>query len=76
MGGVTFTKTERAIMAVLLDGKPHLPDDLLRELPDELSGMSALHQHLSRIRIKLPNKRAILCQYMQRKKWFRLVETL
>ena len=71
-----YTKTERAILNVLSDGQPHLPDDLLTLLPDDQSNTQCLNNHLSRMRKKLPNKQAIICQLLHRKGWFRLVRTL
>lgn len=71
-----YTKTERAILNMLSDGQPHLPDDLLALLPDDQSGPECLHNHLCRMRKKLPGKQAIICQFLYRKRWFRLMSTI
>ncbi len=71
-----YTKTERAILDVLSDGQPHLPSDLLALIPDEYSDRCSLDNYLCRMRKKLPGKQAIICQFLHRKRWIRLMRTL
>lgn len=48
-----FTPTQRAIMQVLSDGRPHHKSELMQCLNDELSSPSAIFPHISLIRTKL-----------------------
>ena len=73
---ITFTKTEKAILDVLSDGKPHKAEELVACLDDEMADMGAVHTHLDRIRKKLPEGQIILCQFLRRARQFRLVRRL
>lgn len=48
-----FTPTEKKIIEVLKDCKPHSKNDLYKVLEDDLSGPNALNVHITRIRPKL-----------------------
>lgn len=48
-----FTPTEKRILNVLADGKPHEVEELRACLDDELAGETALMFHIFRIRKKL-----------------------
>jgi predicted Zn-ribbon and HTH transcriptional regulator len=49
---MNFTPTERALMEVISDGKPHELEEL-RELIDELSEKQAVYFHMCNLRKKL-----------------------
>lgn len=48
-----FTPTQRAILDVLSDGKPHTPAELRPCLGDDLAGNAAVRMHVCRLRKRL-----------------------
>ena len=68
-----WTKTEKAILAVLEDGEPHPFPELIAVLPDPLSDIKALHKHVSRIRPRLPAGDAIITQFYRRRRLLRRI---
>ncbi|MFA5056515.1 MAG: hypothetical protein WC485_00240 [Opitutaceae bacterium] len=61
-----FTATQRAILKILSDGRPHLLCELHACLPDELSGESAVRWHLTGIRkvLRLIGE-DVICEFSQ-----------
>jgi len=70
---MNYTKTEQRILAVLADGEPHLPRELVACIEDDLATSRTLHNHLVRIRRKLPEEETILCQLWRHTRWYRRV---
>jgi DNA-binding response OmpR family regulator len=61
--GKLFTDTERKILGILADGLPHTRPELHACLPDELSSLTTIQFHISRIRKKLrPFGQDIVCE--------------
>lgn len=57
-----FTPTERRILKVLSDGKPHTRKELFACLPDDLASLSSIKPHLTKLRKKLrPLGQEIVC---------------
>lgn len=48
-----FTPTQRRILALLSDNRPHTPEELHRLLPDELGVVTNVRAHLTELRKKL-----------------------
>lgn len=51
-----FTPTQRRILRLLSDGKPHTKEEVKGCLGDELASMSAVYFQISRLRQKLATK--------------------
>ncbi len=72
-----FTKTQKAILAVLADGQPHTREELHRCLPDELSELSAVRFHVCNIRKVLRAKgQDIICELKKRRIHYRHVRII
>jgi hypothetical protein len=77
IGANGFTPTEARIFEILSDGLPHRREDLHKCLPDELSALSALRPHLTRMRDKLqPKGFDILCVLLHKQIHYQLVHTV
>lgn len=57
-----LTPTQQRMLMVLSDGLSHHRQDLHACLSDELSSMSTIRFHISKLRQKLPAGHAILCE--------------
>lgn len=53
MADVTYTPTQKRILAVLSDGLPHTRDELMRCLNDDMAEEGTLKAHIQMIRNKL-----------------------
>jgi DNA-binding response OmpR family regulator len=63
-----FTPTERAILKVLEDGKPHPRDELRACLPDKLGNFQNVNVHVTNLRRKLrPRGHNVVCLLIQRR---------
>lgn len=72
-----WTPTEKKMLDLLGDGNPHFPEELHACLEDELSSVSAIRPHLTRIRDRLrPQGQDILCEYKNMKYMYRHVRLL
>lgn len=57
-----YTPTERRMLDILDDGLPHRREELHACLGDELAPLSAIQNHISRLRAKLkPKGHDVLC---------------
>ena len=73
----TFTPTERAMLAVLSDGRPHPRGDLEACLPDALGSPANIHPHLTAIRKVLrPLGQDIICQVVNRRNYYRHIRIM
>ncbi|MGL6095037.1 MAG: hypothetical protein ACRC7O_04455 [Fimbriiglobus sp.] len=71
-----FTETEKRVLAVLRDGKPHGKQELMNAV-DEEADMSNVHKHLHCIRTKIrPIGQDIVAQLLYRKIYYRHVRLL
>jgi hypothetical protein len=57
-----YTPTQRKILAVLSDRRPHSPAELFACLPDDLGSVRNIRPHLTRLRSKLRPRRDIVCE--------------
>lgn len=58
-----FTPTERRILALLADGRPHPRRAIHRLLPDDLGPLSNVQPHISNLRAKLRDRgETIVCE--------------
>lgn len=72
-----FTPTQAAILRLLSDGLPHNRYEIHRLLPDDLSQLTALQMHISRIRKQLrPSGQDILCTLVNRRICYQHVRLL
>lgn len=72
-----FTPTQQRILDVLSDGKDHTRKELHSCLPDELSQLSAIQKHVSKIRKVLqPKGFLILCTIHNRRICYRYVRSV
>lgn len=71
-----LTSTEQRIYDMLCDGLPHSRVEIHTCLPDNLSEITAIQFHLSKIRQKLPPGQAILIEHKSRSVHYRLVRLL
>ena len=72
-----FTPTQRAMLEVLKDGRPHTKAELHACLPDELGRLNSIAPHLSAIRKVLrPRGQDVLCEYRDRARFYRWVRLL
>ena len=72
-----YTPTERRMLELLRDGLPHSREDLHSCLDDDLSQLTAIQYHLSRIRGKLSLiGEDIICEYYKRSFYYRHVRLL
>ena len=72
-----FTETEKKILLVLADGRPHRAEELMKCLTDELAEKYALWQHISRLRKKInPLGQDIVCVFVNRRNMYRHVRLL
>ena len=72
--GQEFTETERKILDLLEDGKPHRRKEVILTFGDEFTSRAALSIHLHRIRKVLnPKGQDVICQFLQRGYWYRWV---
>jgi DNA-binding CsgD family transcriptional regulator len=69
----SYTPTQRKILAVLSDGRPHSREELFACLPDDLGSVSNVRAHLSILRRKLRG-RLIVCELHGRAAFYRLAE--
>ena len=69
--------TQKRILRLLQDGKPHKRDELLACLDDKLAGYRNLQPHLVGIKKVLrPTGEDILCVYLQSTFWYQHVKLL
>ena len=74
MAAPTISRTQEHILDMLYDGYPHTKQEIHAFLPDELSQLTAIGPHLTRIRKYLrPKGMDILCEFRERKTFYRLV---
>ena len=72
-----FSPTQRAMLEVLKDGRPHPIEELHACLRDELGPASNVAPHLSAMRLKLRAiGQDILCEYVKRQRLYRWVRLL
>jgi hypothetical protein len=72
-----FTPIQQCLLAVLSDGGPHEPVELLDCLGDPESGVKNLWPHLTYLRRKLrPSGEDIVCEIYRRKMHYRHVRLL
>jgi hypothetical protein len=78
MSGVNgFTPTERRMLELLKDGKPHRREELHSCLQDDLADLSAIQPHISNIRKRIRNLgEEIVCEFYQRSLHYRHVRLL
>ncbi len=58
-----YTPTERRLLALLADGRPHSRAELHACLDDDLAAPRAIQFHVSRLRGKLrPAKQTVVCE--------------
>jgi hypothetical protein len=70
-----LTKTQQRILSVLSDGEMHSLKELHQQLDDELASVNAVTWHLVQIRkVIKPAGRMILCQFHNRRLFYRLVQ--
>lgn len=69
-----LTATEQRIFNLLSDGKPHTKEEVHTCLNDELSPVSAIANHISRMRKQLRHHaKDILCRYGGGKTTYQLI---
>jgi DNA-binding response OmpR family regulator len=74
---VQFTPTEVRILALLSDGQPHAKTELLKCIDDELTDLTALRMHFTRIRRKIrPLGQDVICEFVKRQTMYRHVRLL
>lgn len=61
-----FTPTQRAILDVLSDGRPHTCGDLHSCLDDDLAGPAAVRMHICRLRKRLRARRQDIVSVVER----------
>ena len=72
-----LTPTQRRMLTLLADGRPHRREELRQLLWDELGALSNIQTHLSQLRKKLrPQGQEILCEIVQRRICYRQVQLL
>ena len=73
-----LTPTQRRMLALLADGKPHCRQALHALLWDEHGRLSNIQPHLSHLRKFLrPHRQEIICEIVHRRicyRWVRLLE--
>mgnify|MGYP001614664367 CR=1 FL=1 len=75
-GQVKFTPTEKRMWDLLADGLPHSRWELRESLYDELGDVTNIRTHISKLRHKLPDGEAILCEIYKRTVHYRRVKLL
>lgn len=69
-----FTPTEKRILALLGDGKPHTKAEIVKCLYDDMGAECNIHVHIKHIRRKLLGTGAeIVCQFHEKRHQFRLI---
>lgn len=72
-----FTPTQARILAVLSDGLPHTPEELVGCLWDEMTSVKTVRVHIHAIRkILRPAGQDIVCEYIRRDCLYRHVRLL
>lgn len=71
-----YTPTQRAILRVLSDGEPHLKEDLLSAMPDDLCSVENLRNHISGLRKRLPPDQYVVCVLRYRRVYYQHVKSL
>ena len=69
-----LTPTERRIYDVLKDGEPHLQCEIYDCLDDNGSQHNTIRVHLSNLRSKLPSGHELICQFIRRRREYRIVQ--
>ena len=68
-----LSPTQRLMLDILVDGKPHHPSELHACL-DSYGDESNIHRHLSALRkILRPQGQDIICQFIRRQRLWRLI---
>lgn len=76
-GCENYTPTQRRMLAVLADGMPHAPADLLACLWDSQATIENVRSHLSLLRKKLrPRGQDVVAQTIHRRTYYRHVRLL
>lgn len=77
LAAIHFSPTEKRILQVLADGKPHAVKLMLPLLDDELSDKGHLSDHMLRIRRKIEGLgHDIVCVFRKRRMHYRYILTL
>ncbi len=72
-----LTPTQKAMLCVLADGRPHTREELHACLPDELGALSNIQNHIAAIRKTLRSRgEDIVCEYHKRSLYYRHVRLL
>lgn len=70
----SFTPTQRRLLQVLADGKPHTAAELFACLPDDLGEVTNVRSHLTELRKRLRGKgQEIACELVGRQAFYTLV---
>lgn len=74
---MSFTLTQVRMLRVLSDGRPHSKMELWHCLEDDLSAITAIKPHLTRIRKRLnPKGEDIVCVVNHRRNYYQHVRLL
>lgn len=74
---MTYTPTQKRIIAVLSDGKRHERKEVLESLGDSQAGYNNLHYHIHKLRRVLEEGgQTIVCELYKRKIHYRQVRLL
>lgn len=69
-----FTRTEMKILNLLADGERHSREEIHKQLPDELSAITQVKDHICQIRKRLrAYGQYLICENYKRKTYYRRV---
>ena len=72
-----YTATQVRMLEILKDGRRHSYEELHGCLGDELAPVTAIFNHLSRMRPHLQAKgQDVICEFFERKRWYRHIVLL
>ena len=72
-----FTPIESRIVAVLADGLPHHPRELVPLIGDEMADVGNVQDHITNLRKKLnPIGEHVVCEFVSRQRLYRQVRLL
>lgn len=75
-GSTHYTPTEKAILEILSDGKPHAKHDIAKHVDPEM-GQCNVANHILQLRKKLePLNEDIVCVYRLKKYFYRQIRVL
>jgi DNA-binding response OmpR family regulator len=72
---IRLTPTERRILAILSDGKPHPRQELQGCLNDDLATPQVVRQHISNLRTKIDSGQEIISTFHNKKMCYRLIKS-